>query len=327
VNFAKTIRDLLDRTDAPWALTEDEAHRIFAMILDGGVADLELGGLIVALHANPLALPHLLGFHSALVGRSFHLDPPLVSVRPVVLPSRLGTFRQPNLLPLLALKLQHLGVPVLVHGALYGEGRIASARIFRELDIMPCTHLSQAQSQLTEQNLAFVPTAVLAPGLSCILGLRNRLGLDSVGHAMAKLLDPFNGQSLLVVPAADKNERAVLSEFFKVQAGHALVLEATEGEAFADPRRRPNLEYYCDGNRELLFDAEVTSIKNLISQPPGSDVASTALWIRRAMNGEVSLPLPLVNQIACCLYGSGYVRDMNQAKAIAAVETGSLVAG
>jgi hypothetical protein len=33
-----------------------------------------------------------------------------------------------------------------------------------------------------------------------------------------------------------------------------------------------------------------------------------------------------VNQIACCLYGAGYTADMNQAKAIAAVQTGSLLA-
>ena len=42
--------------------------------------------------------------------------------------------------------------------------------------------------------------------------------------------------------------------------------------------------------------------------------------------GLVPVPLPLVNQIACCLYGAGYTDDMNQAKAIVAVETGSLAA-
>jgi len=31
-----------------------------------------------------------------------------------------------------------------------------------------------------------------------------------------------------------------------------------------------------------------------------------------------------VNQLACCLYVSGYTDDMNQAKAIAAVEAGGL---
>jgi hypothetical protein len=42
--------------------------------------------------------------------------------------------------------------------------------------------------------------------------------------------------------------------------------------------------------------------------------------------GEAPVPLPIVNQLACCLYASGYTSDMNQAKAIVAVETGSLAA-
>jgi hypothetical protein len=42
------------------------------------------------------------------------------------------------------------------------------------------------------------------------------------------------------------------------------------------------------------------------------------------MAGETPIPHPLVNQIACCLYVCGYTDDMNQAKAIAAVEAGSL---
>jgi len=36
------------------------------------------------------------------------------------------------------------------------------------------------------------------------------------------------------------------------------------------------------------------------------------------------VPHPLVNQLACCLYAAGYTEDMNQAKAIAAVEAGGL---
>jgi hypothetical protein len=42
------------------------------------------------------------------------------------------------------------------------------------------------------------------------------------------------------------------------------------------------------------------------------------------MAGHVPIPHPLVNQLACCLYASGYTEDMNQAKAIAAVEAGGL---
>ena len=46
-------------------------------------------------------------------------------------------------------------------------------------------------------------------------------------------------------------------------------------------------------------------------------------WIRRALAGDTPVPLPIVNQLATCLFAAGYTGDMNQAKAIVAVETGS----
>ena len=58
----------------------------------------------------------------------------------------------------------------------------------------------------------------------------------------------------------------------------------------------------------------------------GDDARSTAAWTRAVLHGHSPMPLPLVNQVACCLYGAGYTVDMNQAKAIAAVQTGSLLA-
>ena len=74
------------------------------------------------------------------------------------------------------------------------------------------------------------------------------------------------------------------------------------------------------------FEAEFGPIKNLSALPNTCDAASTARWITRVIAREAQAPLPLVNQLACCLYASGYSQDFNQAKAIAAVETGSLVA-
>ena len=104
------------------------------------------------------------------------------------------------------------------------------------------------------------------------------------------------------------------------------MLDGVEGEAFADPRRRPRLEYVSPVECEPLFDAEGGMLRCPVALPVERDAQIVAAWIRRALAGEVPVPLPLVNQIACCLYGAGYTDDMNQAKAIVAVETGSLAA-
>jgi anthranilate phosphoribosyltransferase len=307
-------------------LSEDEAHRLLGAILDGGIPELELGAVLALLRARQLRLSELLGFHSALGERSYRLNTASSAVRPVVFSSHSGALAQPNLLPLLALVLQHLGVPVLVHGALNGGGRVASAYIFRELGVMPCASLALAQAQLEERKIAFVPTAVLAPGLAELLSLRGRLGFDNIAVTMAKLLDPFDRESLLMVASGDAPERRMLGEFLRIRDGSALLLEGTEGEAFANPQCRPELEYIHNGAQEMLFEAEAGPLKNLAFLPQAVDASGTAAWIRRVLAGEVPLPLPLVNQAACCLYAAGYTQDMNQAKAIVAVETGSLIA-
>jgi hypothetical protein len=93
-----------------------------------------------------------------------------------------------------------------------------------------------------------------------------------------------------------------------------------------DPRCRPQIEYVAADTSQVLFDAETVTLKHSVTLPDSVDAQAVAAWIRRAMAGEVPLPLPIVNQVACCLYGVGYTDDMNQAKAIVAVETGSLAA-
>jgi anthranilate phosphoribosyltransferase len=308
------------------AISEQDAYDLFAAILDGGLPELELGAAMAVLRCRRTRLFELLGFHSALIERSYRLKPLSAGTRPVVFSSYSGARDQPNLLPLLAMVLQHLGVTVLVHGTLNGSGRIASAYIFRELGVMPCASLSQAQVRLDERKIAFVPTAVLSPGLAELLSLRGRLGFENIASTMVKLLEPFADESLLVVASNDSAQQQLLRDFLRLRGSNALLLESTEGEGFANPQLRPALEYFHNGEPQMLFDAESFPLKNFPYLPQALDAASTAHWIRRVLGGEVPLPLPLVNQIACCLYGAGYTQDMNQAKAIVAVETGSLIA-
>ena len=117
-----------------------------------------------------------------------------------------------------------------------------------------------------------------------------------------------------------------MREFLLATGARALLLRSTEGEPFADPRRRPRLEYFNDAAAQVLFEAEAVPVRVIPNLPQAIDAAATAAWVRGVMAGETPVPLPLVNQLACCLFGSGYTNDMNQAKAIVAVETGSLAA-
>lgn len=321
MSFATLLRHL-GRKD--FETTEQEAHDLFAALLDGGVPDLEMGAILYALRIKEESLSELMGFQRAINARMYHLEPPDLAVLPVVIPAYGNVASMPNMLPLLALMLARFGVPVLLHGTLENHGGMAAAYVLRELDVMPCATLNQAQNELASRRIAFVPTATLCPGLSSLLVLRSRLGLHNSAHFMVKLLDPFKGVSLRMVSAGEAGFLARLKEFIQAAPGSGLLFQSTEGEAFANPFQRPKIELIQDGGVETLFHAEHGESHALPNWPGVNNVRTTTAWTRQVLKGEAPLPLPLANQLACCLYGAGYAQDFNQAKAIVAVETGSM---
>lgn len=320
MNFVRALQELSRPTPD---LTEREAAHVLGALLDDGLPELEQGALLALLEVRPLSLPLLAGFQRALTERCYRVASPPSGVRPIVLAAHCAPDRQEaNLLPLLTLLLQRLGLTVLVHGSLEGAGVAGSAHVFRALGIMPCASLAAAQRAVDRERLAFVPTGVLAPGLARLAARRARLGGGRLIHLLERLLDPCASAGLRVVATGVGEDARLLAAFELMSGAHALLLEGTDGEPFASPQRRPVLELVRDNTRERLFVAENAGVRG---RTPGLETASVADWTRRALRGEVPLPLPLVNQVACCLYGAGCASDINQAKAIAALETGSLV--
>ena len=165
MRIARFIKEIAVYADARRDLNEGDAHDLFAAMLDGGVPDLELGACLCALRMRDESATELLGFYRAASERVYSLKPPATALRPLVFATYGGARQEPNLLPLLVLLLQRMGIPVLLHGTLEGGGRVASAYILRELGVLPGGSLAQAQKSLDEDLLAFVPTAVPSPEL------------------------------------------------------------------------------------------------------------------------------------------------------------------
>lgn len=324
MSYTALLKAIGDRQGQRRDLSLDEACALFGAMLDGGVPDFELGALLIALRAKGECAEEIEGAAAALAKRTNAL-PCQIDKPPVILPSY-GVSRQfANLTPLLALLLQRFGVPVLIHGELDSHGGVGTAYVLRELGVMPAASVSRAELALLQDGIAFVPIGVLSPGIAQLLVLRNRIGLRHIAHQVVKLLIPMPQTAALTLisatlPAYLQNFRTICSR----QRRQALILLGTEGEPFADPRRRPEIELSRDGKLEMLFGAETASFTPPAPPPAASDASATARWIRSVLAGQVPVPVPLVNQLACCLYGVGYAKDMNQAKAIAAVETGSL---
>jgi anthranilate phosphoribosyltransferase len=324
VSYATYLKALAQAGNDGRDLAPDDAAGLFGAMLDGGVPELELGALLLALHLKGESPSELLGGYLALCERVHRLEPPAGEVRTVVIGTYGGARRHPNLTPLVALLLRRMGVPVLVHGGLEGRGAVASAYILRELGVLPRGTLGQAQGALDRERIAFVPTAVLAPGLASLLALRSRLGVRSTAHLLAPLIDPLPGASVRLVGARGPGELALLRELFLATGEAAIVLLGTDGEPFADPRRRPRIERFADGVAQPLFDEEHAPVD--AAPPETLEARATAAYIRKVLEGGAPLPLPIANELACCLLAAGVTADLNEAKALAALHLHGLAA-
>ena len=320
MNYGAYIKEIGRGAHGARNLSRDDARRLYAAMLDGGVPDLELGAILLGFRVKGESPAEMLGFLSALDERIDSLDMPQRGrSRPVILPSYNGARKEPNLTPLLALLLQRLGVPVLVHGLLEGYGRVTSAEILNEFGITPCASVQEAQSALSECGLALLRLTAVCPGLANLLSLRTRMGIRNSAHSLVKLINPFvAGDAVVVAPATHPEFLELMRNLLIERQQRALLLRGTEGECFANPKRCPRLELVQHGTVEVLFEAEHESLRTLPNLPDAADAASTAHWMRRVLGGELPLPQPIARQLACLLYASGHTEDFEQAKAIAA---------
>ena len=264
-------------------------------MLDGEVAELELGAILLAYRIKGETVAELRGFARALAARTARLAPP-EGPRTVLLPSYNGARKLPNLTPLLAHLLARRGVPVLIHGISASYGRTTTEAILSEMGDGIAASLDDADAHLLSARLAYVPLHVLAPGLDRLLAARERIGLRGSGHTVVKLLDPFAGQSVLMVPVTHPDYIALMRDYLQSTHATALLFRGHEGEPSAGPRRPLEVD---------VFVAGVHSTLNA-DRPPevplsaAIDAKTTAQWTRAALAGEAEIPAPLVKLADWC---------------------------
>jgi anthranilate phosphoribosyltransferase len=313
MSYAKLVRQIV----AGERLDFIDARQLAAALLDGGVPELETAALLVALSQNDPGLDAWLGMHAALTERLPVFSVQDTGCRAVVLPSYHGVRNNAHLTPLLALLLRSFGIPVLIHGVLDGGGGTAAAYVLRELDVMPCSNAAQVNARLDADGIAFAPVALLNPGLASLLALRARLGVETFATRLAVMADVMGPDSVRVAPALHDADLPDMAELLIALGGRALLLKGCEGEAFVDPQRRPEMNFYHDGKCERICEAQ--AMTTAASDAPPLDARASAGWIRSVLDGRVNLPLPLRNQLAACLYAAAYTADLNQARAITSI--------
>ncbi|WP_296228387.1 DNA-binding protein YbiB [Ralstonia sp. UBA689] len=306
IPVARFIKEIGRGADGARALVKHDARALFTAMLEGRVADVQLGAILMAYRIKGETPEELDGMLEATHAHCLPLPAPDIRVvpepvLPVVIPSYNGARRQPNLVPLLAKLLAREGVPVLVHGIRHFDGRITTATLFEALGWPICEHMDEARERLENERLAYVPIDVLSPDLTALLDKREIVGLRNSAHTVVKMLQPIGGhaphEALRLVSYTHPEYRDTLTDYFLRHPANVLLARGTEGEAVADARRGSAVEWLHDGTHETVIEAVEGSSDTPPELPAGMDAAATARWIEAVLDGKQPVPEPIAKQV------------------------------
>lgn len=301
MQFAPLIKEIGRGVKGARDMDAATAEALFGAILDGAVPDMELGAILLSLRIKGECEPELAGFERAMQARTAHISVP-TGPRCVLLPTFNGARKQANLLPLVALLLAREGVPVLIHGRHDFDSRQSPFELLAALGLPLADSVAQASQQLLESRLACLPLAALNPGLDALMALRPRLGVRNSGHSVAKLLDAAPGRSVRVVAVTHPEYLISMGDALTgltANGGRALLMRASEGEAYAHLRRKAQLYGYADGQRLELHPADTEDIDWPLSD--ACEAAANAALIRAMLDGSEAVPPRITEQIQALL--------------------------
>lgn len=326
MNYTNIIKEIGRGVKGASDLDEATAYQLYGEILDGKVPELELGAIYVAFRIKGESEAEMLGFHRALAERINPIARPGGKPMPVLLPAYNGARKQANLLPLLAFLLQRHGVPVLVHGVTRDPKRVTAAETLDAMAVPLCGSAAQAEAELGKSGLAFITARGLSLAMDQQLELRWRLGVRGSTHTLAKLADPFSGESVRVVSVTHPPYMVRMASFMMATRTRGLLMRGAEGEPYANPKRCPRIEYFYEGQGEVVMPQDEGDVE-IPQLAEDFDVQTTVRWTRQALAGETPIPKPLLKQLACCLLASGAQPDMPTALTAVGLPAGQMFSG
>lgn len=308
MDYRKIIKEIGRGKNHARSLDFDTARGLYAHMLRGEVPELELGGVLIALRIKGEGEEEMLGFYDAMKHHVISLTPPVNKPMPIVIPSYNGARKQANLTPLLAMLLNRLGFPVVVHGVSHDPTRVLTETIFTLMGIEPTLHAGQAQAKLDSHHPVYIPIGALCPPMEDQLAMRWRMGVRNSAHTLAKLATPFEEKAALRLASVSHPEYVPkVAKFFADIGGRGLLMHGTEGEVYANPQRCPQITLIDSLGSRVVSERQKDINEDEIVLPAGKDPDVTARWIERCVAGVEPIPQSLKIQMACCLVATGEV--------------------
>lgn len=311
MDYRKIIKEIGRGKNHARDLDQDTARGLYTRMLDGDVADLEMGAILLSMRIKGEGEAEMLGFYEAMQQKTMRLTPPVGKPMPIVIPSYNGARKQANLTPLLAMLLHKLGFPVVVHGVSEDPTRVITETIFELMGIEPTRHAGQAQAKLDGHQPVYIPVGALCPPLERQLNLRWQLGVRNSAHTLAKLATPFAEDAALRLSSVSHPEYVgKVAKFFSDIDGRSLLMHGTEGEVYANPLRCPQITLIDAAGARVVNERQSEQADTPVALPMAKDPQTTAQWIERCVAGVEPVPQSLKIQMACCLLATGEVSSL-----------------
>lgn len=241
--FAQYIRAIGKGKKGSRALDFDEAENAMGMILSGQVEDLQLGAFLMLLRVKEESAAELAGFVSA---SRKAIQAPAIKVD-LDWSSYAGKRRHNPWFLLAAFALANQGYRVFMHGSQgHTAGRLYTQNALQQLGMSAAQNWQQVETQLEQQQFAFLPTQAFAPKLEQMLMLKPLVGLRTVANTLCRLLNPlaaeYSVQSIFHPAYAEKHcqAQAILGQ------ANAMVIKGDGGEF----ERRPEATSQVLGLRQ-----------------------------------------------------------------------------
>ncbi len=315
-------RDVAPSRDERACLDPDESFALWGAVLDGALPELELGALLASFASAGESPSELLGLHRALAARQARFAPALAR-RAIAIPVYGLAPGEAAFGVLLALFLRRFDVPVVVHGSLDAREGPSAPVLLRELGVLPSSTLAEADRELCNAGVAFLPVQLLSPALGNLLALRTRLGSTNPAHLAAHVLDPGGMGAVRLAMSVPGTATERLAHFLPATGARSILLAWPASLPSCDFAYRPRITLLSDGEESVAFEAEQGDRPPAASLP---EPAQLVPWMRAVIERRAPAPPPLVNLAAACVHGAGAASDFTQAKAIVALQSGRLAA-
>ncbi len=210
-------------------LTWEEAKQAIRSLIEGEATPVQVGAFLVAMRIKMESVTELAAFTAA--ARNY--VPPLAVPKglPLVdLPTYAGKQETFHAAVGAAVVAAAAGVAVLMHGAEGPPERPGTAALLSTLGIPVDVKPAQVTQGLTAKGFAYLDMALYHPPIGRFLGLRDELGVRTLFHPVARMLNPARATSQVIgiqhPPYFEKTAEALRM----LGCPRALILRGVEGD-------------------------------------------------------------------------------------------------